>query len=100
MLTAILKLVASAIEFFLGLPLIGGIFIVSNAWGPLLLMVLFYIVILVISINYGYAKWGAITGIVVSLLAFIPVLGMVLHWVAFFVLLIDGLTNAKQANRT
>nr|WP_279401853.1 hypothetical protein [Piscibacillus salipiscarius] len=97
LLTAILKLIASGIEFFLGIPFVGGAFIFANAWGPLLLMFLFYLAILLLSIKYGYAKWGAITGMVVSIVAFIPVVGMILHWVAFFALLFDGIMNYKQA---
>lgn len=97
MLTAVLKLIASGIEFFLGIPFVGGAFIFANAWGPLLFMFLFYLGILLLSINYGYAKWGAIIGMVISILAIVPVLGMVLHWVAFFTLLLDGIYNLKQA---
>ncbi|TFB19210.1 hypothetical protein E3U55_10850 [Filobacillus milosensis] len=97
MLTGILKLIASGIEFFLGIPFVGGVFILSSGWGALLFMLLFYIAILILSIYFGHAKWGAITGIAVSILAFIPFLGMVLHWIAFFVLLIDGIQNVKYA---
>ncbi|GEL77306.1 hypothetical protein [Tenuibacillus multivorans] len=97
MIVAILKLIASGIEFFLGIPFVGGAFIFANAWGPLLFMLLFYIGILILSWRYGYAKWGAITGIAVSVIAVIPVVGMILHWVAFFVLLVDGLLNIKEA---
>ncbi|MGP4072365.1 hypothetical protein ACTWQB_07395 [Piscibacillus sp. B03] len=97
MLTALLKFVAAGIEFFLGIPFVGGAFIFANAWGPLLFMFLLYLGILILSINYKYAKWGAITGMAVSVLAIVPVVGMILHWVAFFVILFDGIYNYKQA---
>ncbi|WP_017187783.1 hypothetical protein [Alkalibacillus haloalkaliphilus] len=99
-LAGVLKLVGAGLEFFLGIPGLGGGFILALYWTPLLFMLVFHIVTLVFSKNEGLPIWGPVLGIIASTLGFIPVLGMMLHWAAFICLLVDGIQTLKRKNDT
>lgn len=94
--SGILKLVGAGLEFFLGIPVIGGSFILALYWAPLLFMLVYHIVTLVLAKKENQAIWGAVTGITASALGFILVLGMILHWAAFICLLIDGILSFNK----
>lgn len=91
-----LKFAGAAMEFMLGLPILGGLFIVLMRWSPLKFMIVFYVVVLILAILADAPKWGPTVGFVVSILAFIPFFGMALHWLACICLLVDGMTNNRQ----
>lgn len=95
-LSGVMKLVGAGFEFFLGIPAVGGAFILAFYWTPLLFMLAYHLVTLVLSRKEGLPIWGPVLGVIASVLGIIPGLGMVLHWAAFICLLIDGiLTLAK-----
>lgn len=96
-LVRLLKLLGAVMEFFLGIPLLGGLFIVSMGWAPLGFMLVYYIVVLILAYLAPAPKWGPAVGLLASILGYIPVLGMIMHWVAFLCLLIDGITNHRKA---
>jgi len=95
-LSGVLKLIGSGLEFFLGIPAIGGAFILALVWTPLLFMLVFHIITLIKSKNSGCTIWGPVVGIVASTVGVIPGIGMMLHWAAFICLLIDGITTFKK----
>jgi hypothetical protein len=95
-LSGVLKLIGSGFEFFLGIPVVGGTFILALFWKPLLFMLIFHIITLIISKNSGSPIWGPVVGIIASTVGVIPGIGMMLHWVAFICLLIDGLITIKK----
>ena len=97
-LVKFLKLAGAAMEFFLGIPFLGGLFIVSMGWSPLGFMIVYYVAVLILAIMAGAPKWGPGVGFVVSILAFIPFFGMFLHWLACICLLVDGMTNNRSIN--
>ncbi|MFC0015443.1 MULTISPECIES: hypothetical protein [Allobacillus] len=100
-ISGVMKLIGSGMEFFLGIPGVGGVFILSFVWIPLLFMLIYHIVTLVLAKKSEQRIWGPVVGIVASTIGIIPVLGMLLHWAAFICLLIDGiLTLNKGAKRS
>ncbi|MBU6080955.1 MULTISPECIES: hypothetical protein [Allobacillus] len=95
-ISGVMKLIGSGMEFFLVIPGIGGTFILSLLWIPLLFMLVYHIVTLVLSRNSNQKIWGPVVGIVASTIGIIPLLGMLLHWAAFICLLIDGILTLSR----
>lgn len=79
-------------EFFYGIPFLGGSVILSFGWQPLLLNAFLYLIITIILLvdTQNSIKPMVIIpmlGIVGSFIAFIPVVGMVVHWILFFLMI-------------
>lgn len=91
-----LKWVTGGLEAFLGIPILGGSIVIGFGWTPLLIMLVLHIVTLVFSVNHYQNKHGSILGIITSLLAWIPFVGMILHMITGVVLLIDAYRSKAQ----
>nr|WP_083274094.1 hypothetical protein [Exiguobacterium aurantiacum] len=92
-----LKWLGAAFEALLGIPVLGGLFIISMGYSPLGFMLVFHIVVLILSITrLNKLSFGPIVGITASVLGFIPFVGMMLHWVAAIALAIDALTTTRE----
>ena len=79
-------------EFFYGIPFLGGSVILSFGWQPLLLNAFLYLIItitLLVDTQNSIKPMVIIPilGIVGSFIAFIPVVGMVVHWILFFLMI-------------
>ncbi|MEW8967023.1 hypothetical protein [Exiguobacterium alkaliphilum] len=95
-----LKWLGAAFEAFLGIPILGGLFIISMGYSPLGFMLAFHIVVLVLSLTrLNRLSFGPIVGITASVLGFIPIVGMMLHWAAAIALTIDALTTTRERSR-
>lgn len=78
-------------EFFYGIPFLGGSFILGFGWQPLLINAFLYLILAIILLvdNQNATKPMSIIpviGFVGSFIAFIPIVGMFVHWVLFFLL--------------
>lgn len=78
-------------EFFYGIPFLGGSFILAFGWQPLLINAFLYLILAIILLvdNQNAIKPMSIIpviGFVGSFIAFIPIVGMFVHWVLFFLL--------------
>jgi len=93
----ILKWVTGGFEALLGIPVLGASIILSLAWTPLLLMLIFHIVTLVLTKKQGGAAVGSILGIVTSCVAWIPGVGMIMHILSAIFLMINA---AQKDNPT
>ncbi|MNP26520.1 hypothetical protein D3C76_1193790 [compost metagenome] len=91
----ILKWVTGSFEILLGIPLIGGAFIISTAYVPLGIMFILHIITLVLSSSNREPKYGSILGIITSLVAWIPIVGMILHIITGILLMV---TAAKKGS--
>lgn len=88
-----------AYEAFLALPFIGGAFVVANAWVPLGVAFVLHAVAVIILYNERGPVIGNVIGAVTSIIAFIPILGWIMHAVTALVLLIEGLSSARRTPR-
>lgn len=86
----ILKWVTGGIELFLGIPIIGGIIIFSTGYLPLQIMLVVHIIALIASIYDKQKKSGNILGIITSVVAYIPVVGMFMHILTGIWLLVEA----------
>lgn len=91
----VLKWITAGCEAFLGIPFIGGAFIIGMGWSPLAFMLIFHIIVLILSKISGVASSGSILGIITSCLGWIPFVGMILHMISAIVLMIDALRGTK-----
>lgn len=92
MTLAILGVFLIVCEFFYGIPFLGGSVILSFGWQPLLLNAFLYLIITIILLvdtqnSIKPMVIIPILGIVGSFIAFIPVVGMVVHWILFFLMI-------------
>lgn len=86
----ILKWVTGGLEAILGIPVLGGLIVMSMWYIPLLIMLTLHIITLVLTKKDGGRSVGSILGIVTSCIAVIPFVGMVMHILSAIFLMIDG----------
>lgn len=86
-------------EAFLALPLIGGLFIIANGWVPLAIAFLLHAVAIVVLQREHKPFMGNVLGIITSILAFIPIVGWIMHAITTFILLMEGVSASRQAPR-
>ncbi len=92
----ILKWASGGIEALLGIPVLGGVIILSMAWVPLFIMLAFHIIIVVFSYKAGIKSYGNILGIVTSVIGFIPIVGMIMHLATAVLILVDAAQNQAK----
>jgi hypothetical protein len=92
-----LQLAGGIIETILGFPVLGGMFILSHGWLPLLGALIFHIVTLVYVVNERGNKVGPLMGIAANTLGIIPFVGWILHIVAATFLLTTALSKQPPA---
>ena len=78
-------------EFFYGIPFLGGSVILSF-WQPLLFNALLYLVLIIILLVDSQNSIKPMfvipfLGLIGSFVAFLPVIGMVIHWILFFLMI-------------
>ncbi|WP_212758647.1 hypothetical protein [Paenibacillus sinopodophylli] len=74
-----LLLVTAIIEGILGIPLLGGTIVLLSGYSVLFATLVLHIITLILCTQHNKRIAGSILGIVTSVLAGIPVLGMILH---------------------
>ncbi|MDQ0270492.1 hypothetical protein [Cytobacillus purgationiresistens] len=94
--STILKWVTGACEALLGIPFLGGIFILSYVWTPLMVMLILHIITLVFSVKEREKIHGSILGIVASCIGWVPIVGMILHIIAAIALMVDAAMGNRQ----
>jgi hypothetical protein len=91
-----LKITALLLELLLAVPILGGIIVMGTSYFALIVMFILHILALVFAVREGSSKLAPIGGIITSGLAWIPILGWLLHVVTFVLYLVDVLSNRKQ----
>ncbi|MNC24908.1 hypothetical protein D3C76_110160 [compost metagenome] len=88
-----------AYEAFLALPIIGGAFVVANAWVPLGVAFLLHAVAVVLLLKERGPIVGNAVGIVTSVVALIPFVGWIMHAITAIILLIEGISASRRTPR-
>ena len=96
--STLLKWISGGLEALLGIPVLGGTIVISLLWTPLLIMLALHIVTLYFSSKENQKKTGSILGIVTSVIAWIPIVGMVMHIITAIILLMDAYKTNNQEN--
>lgn len=89
----ILKWVSGGLEALLGFPVIGGAIVLGLFWTPLFAMLVLHIVSLIYSKKHNKNINGHILGIITSCIAWIPIVGMVMHIITAIFLMTQAYKN-------
>ncbi|KIL76390.1 hypothetical protein SD77_4188 [Bacillus badius] len=92
-MTNAMKWITGGLEAFFGIPILGGMIILGHAWAPLGFMAVLHIITLLIALNAGKSLTGSILGIIASAIGWIPIVGMVMHWITALVLISSAFRN-------
>ncbi|MGN7764735.1 hypothetical protein [Paenibacillus sp. 22594] len=88
-----------AYEAFLALPLIGGAFVVANAWVPLGVAFLLHAVAVVLLLKERGPFIGNVIGVITSVVGLIPFVGWIMHVITAIILLVEGLSASRRTPR-
>ncbi|ASK62124.1 hypothetical protein CFK37_08080 [Virgibacillus phasianinus] len=92
----IMRIITGGFEAFLGIPIIGGIYIMGQGYTPLLVMFILHIITYILSKNNNSATVGSILGIITSLIGWIPFVGFIMHIITAITLLITGFMPERR----
>ncbi len=95
-----MKWVTGGAEAFLGIPFFGGLFIISQGWIPLFVMLILHIITLLLTSKDGGANGGSILGIITSCVGWVPILGMIMHIITAIVLFFTALKPDSNVVKT
>lgn len=94
----IMKWITGALEGVLAIPLLGGIIVIGTYYLVLPIMLILHIITLVMTKKDNGALAGSILGIITSVIAWIPLLGWLMHLITAVFLLVGALTEDKPQN--
>jgi hypothetical protein len=94
----ILKWITGGLEAVLGFPVVGGVIVIGFLYTPLALMLALHIITLVFSRKEGYKSTGSVLGIVTSCVAWIPLVGMIMHIITAIFLMQDAAKEGTPIN--
>lgn len=94
----IMKWVTGALEIFLAIPLVGGAFVMGFYYTPLVIMFILHLVTLILSAKNKEAKYGSIIGVITSLVAWIPIVGWIMHLLSGIFLMVSAAQKSKANN--
>lgn len=86
----ILKWITGGGEAILAIPFIGGLLVISSYYTVLPLMLALHITTLILSNKDGGDTYPSILGIVTSCIAWIPIVGFIMHMITAILLLINA----------
>lgn len=90
------KWVTGALELVLAIPLIGGTIVMGFYYVPLVVMLALHIVTLVVSSKENTSKAASILGVITSCVAWIPIVGWVMHLITAILLMVAAAKKEVQ----
>ncbi|MBY7144694.1 hypothetical protein KFZ56_16870 [Virgibacillus sp. NKC19-3] len=87
-LSRVMRWITGILEALLGIPILGGVYVLSQVWTPLVVMLFLHIITWVLTYRDRGITAGSILGIITSLIAWIPFVGMIMHILTAIVLII------------
>lgn len=91
-----MKWITGSLELLLGIPVLGGLIVIGLFWIPLAVMLVLHIVTLVITSKEGGDKAPSILGIVTSCVAWIPIVGMIMHLITAILLMVNASKKPRE----
>lgn len=87
----VMKWITFALEALMAIPLIGGTFVISYGYSPLFIAFVLHLITLVLAIRARRSPFGNGLGIVTSAVAWIPLIGWIMHTVTAVLLLVEAI---------
>ncbi|MBY3622375.1 hypothetical protein HGO21_22925 [Acinetobacter sp. CUI P1] len=85
-----MKWITGSFEIILAIPILGAAIVVFSGYSVLGFMFIFHLITLILSLKNNESIYGSVLGIVTSLLAWIPIVGWVLHLITGILLMVSG----------
>jgi len=95
-LSRILKWITGIFEALLGIPVLGGWYILANLWTPLFVMLILHIVTLILTKRDRGSGIGSILGIITSVIGWIPIIGMIMHIITAIALFLSAMRSEQK----
>ncbi len=86
----VMRWVTGGLELLLAIPFLGGLIVLSTVYVALGIMLVLHILTLIMSRDESEPVYGSVMGIVTSVLAWIPLLGWLLHLITAILLLVSA----------
>lgn len=86
-----MKLLTGVMEAILAIPVLGGFIVIASGYWVLVVMCVLHAATLIISVRHQKSCYGSVLGIVTSMLAWIPILGWMLHLLTAILLFVSVL---------
>ena len=94
----ILKWITGSLEIVLGIPVFGALIIIGSWYTALGVMLVLHIITLILSVQNREVKYGSILGIVTSVVAWIPVVGMIMHIITGIMLMVSAAKSSTTVS--
>lgn len=91
-----LRWVSGALEVLLAIPVLGGLIVMGTSYSVLGIMLILHIVTLVLSAKEKGPLYGSVVGIVTSVIAWIPIIGWVMHLISGILLMITAAQKSEE----
>ncbi|WP_010648295.1 hypothetical protein [Oceanobacillus massiliensis] len=92
----IFKWITGIFEALLGIPILGGFYIIANGWSPLFVMLVLHIITWVLTAKDNGSQAGSILGVITSIIGWIPIIGMIMHIITAIVLLLSAMRPERK----
>ncbi|CAG7650184.1 hypothetical protein ACFQI7_28865 [Paenibacillus allorhizosphaerae] len=93
----VLKWITGAFEVFLAIPVVGAAVVLGSAYTALGVMFILHVITLILSAKNKEPFYGSILGIITSVLAWIPLLGWILHLITGILLMVTAAQKSKPS---
>jgi len=94
----VLKWLTFALEALMAIPLIGGTFVLSYGYAPLFVAFVLHLIALVLAVRARRSPFGNALGIITSAIAWIPLIGWLMHTVTALLLLIESIAVTGRSS--
>ncbi len=93
----IMKWITGSLELVLAIPIFGAAIVLSSAYTALGLMLILHIVTLVLSVKNKEPYYGSVLGVITSVVAWIPLVGWIMHLLSAILIMVTAAQKGKQA---
>lgn len=95
-----MKWVTGSFELLLAIPFLGGLIVMGSGYSVLGLAFILHAVTLVLSSRDKEPIYGSVVGIITSALAWIPILGWLLHLITAILLMVSAAQKSHRNHHT
>lgn len=96
----VMKWVTGSFELLLAIPFLGGLIVMGSGYSVLGLAFILHAVTLVLSSRDKEPIYGSVVGIITSALAWIPILGWLLHLITAILLMVSAAQKSRRNHHT
>ncbi|MNW31508.1 hypothetical protein D3C74_84270 [compost metagenome] len=95
-MSRVLKWISGVLELILAIPIIGGSIVIGTSYSALGFMFALHLITVILSLRNQEPIFGSVFGIITSAIAWIPIIGWLLHLITAILCMITG---AKRTER-